>query len=114
MDGDDCVAGVVLAVEERILLESFELAPDRLQLRFDVSGQLGLELEQLGGVVMLALEPLVALQALREPGVLGRDGGRASLVVPEARLPHRLLELRHPGVQGVRVKGNHGPSRAGP
>ena len=40
--------------------------PERLQLRLDVAGELGLELEQLGGVVVLALEPLVALEALRQ------------------------------------------------
>ena len=113
MNGDDGVTGVVLAVEERVLLEPLELAPDRLQLRLDVAGELGLELEQLGGVVVLALEPLVALEALREAGVLGRDGGRAGLVVPEARLPQLLLELGDAGCYGIRVKGNHEPRRAG-
>ena len=87
--------------------------PERLELRLDVVGEVGLELEQLGGVVVLALEPLVALEALREPGVLGRDGGRAGLVVPEARLPQLLLELGDAGRYGVRVKGNHEPRRAG-
>ena len=97
MHRDDGVAGVVLAVEERVLLEPLQLAPERLQLRLDVVGEVGLELEQLGRVVVLALEPLVALEALRQAGVLGGDGGRAGLVVPEARLAQLLLELGDAG-----------------
>ena len=104
---------VVLAVEERVLLQPLELLPQRLQLGGDVVGELGLELEQLGGVVVLALEPLVALEALREPGVLGRDGGRACLVVPEARRRELLLELGDARFQRNGVKGNHEPRRAG-
>ena len=109
----DGVARVVLAVEEGVLLQALELAPERLQLGGDVVGEVGLELEQLGGVVVLALEPFVALEALREARVLGRDGGRASLVVPEARLPQLLLELGDAGGYRVGVKGNHEPRRAG-
>jgi len=111
--GDDGVAGVVLAVEEGVLLEPLELGPDRLQLRLDVAGEVGLELEQLGGVVVLALEPLIPLEALRQPGVLGRDSGRAVLVVPEARLAELPLELGDAGRYGIRVKGNHEPRQAG-
>ena len=77
------------------------------------SAEVGLELEQLGGVVVLALEPFVALEALREARVLGRDGGGASLVVPEARLAQLLLELGDAGCYRVGVKGNHEPRRAG-
>ena len=111
--GHDSVARVVLAVEERVLLQALELTPERLQLGGDVVGEVGLELEQLGCVVVLALESFVALEALREAGVLGRDGGRASLVVPEARLPQLLLELGDAGGYRIGVKGNHEPRRAG-
>ena len=113
MDRDDGVAGVVLAVEERVLLQALELAAERLQLVLDVGRELGLELEQLGGVVVLALQALVALEPLRETGVLGRDGGRAGLVVPEPGRAHLLLELGDAGRQRIGVKGNHEPRRAG-
>ena len=81
MDRDDSIAGVVLTVEERILLEPLELPAERLQLRLDVRRELGLELKQLGGVVVLALQPLVALEALAQTGMLGRDGGGAAVAV---------------------------------
>ncbi len=110
---DDSVAGVVLAVEQRVLLEPLELAAERLQLGLDVGRELGLELEQLGGVVVLALQALVALEPLRQAGVLGGDCGRVGLVVPEPGRAHLLLELGDAGGYRVGVKGNHGPRRAG-
>ena len=113
VDRDDGVAAVVLAVEERVLLEPLELAAKRLQLGLDVGRELGLELEQLGGVVVLALQALVAVEPLGEAGVLGRDGGCAGLVVPEARRAQLLLELGDAGRQRIRVKGNHEPRQAG-
>ena len=113
MDRDDRVAGVVLAVEQRVLLQARELLAERLELGLDLLVQPGLELEQLGGVVVLALEPLVALEALRQARVLGRDPGGVVLVVPEARLPQLLLQLGDPCGDRVGVKGNHEPRRAG-
>src|SRR5919204_6655051 len=42
------------------------------------------------------------------------DGGCALLIVPEARPRELVLELGEPRRQRIRVKGNHGPSPAGP
>ena len=50
----------------------------------------------------------------REARVLGGSLRRSLLVVPEAGRGHRLLELIEADAQGIRVKGNHGPSPAGP
>ena len=113
VDRDDRVAAVVLAVEERVLLEPLELLAQGPELRLDLARQLGIHLEQLGRVVVLALEALVALEPLGQAGVLGRDPGGAALVVPEAGPPQLLLELGDAGSDGVRVKGNHEPRQAG-
>ena len=113
VDRDDGVAGVVLAVEERVLLQALELRPERLELRGDLLLEGRVELEQLARVVVLGLQALVALEALRQARVLGRDARCAGLVVPEAGLAHRRLELRHARADSVGVKGNHEPRRAG-
>ncbi len=113
VDRGDGVAAVVLAGEEGVLLEARELAAERLELCLDLGAELRIHREQLGGVVVLALEPLVALEALAEAGVLGRDAGGAGLVVPEAWLGELFFELGYAGRDGVRVKGNHEPREAG-
>src|SRR5439155_25606811 len=63
---------------------------------------------------VLAVQTVVAVEPPREARVLGGDGGCVLLVVPESRLPQLLLELGEPFPQPIRVKGNHGPSPAGP
>ena len=114
VDRDDGVARVVLAVEERVLLQPLELAPERLELRLDVRRRGRARAASSSAASSYSpLQALVALEALREAGVLGRDGGRAGLVVPEARLAHLLLELGDAGRYGIGVKGNHEPRRAG-
>ena len=58
-----------------------------------LAGEIAVEREQLLGVLVLADEPVVALEALRQARVLGGDVRGVPLVVPEAGLAHRLLEL---------------------
>ena len=113
-DRDDGVPGVVLAVEERLLPEPCELVPHRGDLLGNLFLERRLQLDQLRGVVDLAPERLVAVELARHAGVLRRDTGRLGLVVPELRGAHPLLELRAPAGQRIRVKGSHGPRRAGP
>ena len=65
LERDDGVAGVVLAVEERRLLEPLELAPERLDRRLDLVRHLaGVELAELARVLVLARQPLVHLEPL--------------------------------------------------
>ena len=84
---------VVLAVEVRRLLQALELASQRRDRRLDLGGHLRVELEQADRVLVLPAQALVHLEPLRDAGVLGGDLLRALLVVPEAGLAHRLLEL---------------------
>jgi len=53
------------------------------------------------------------LELARDTRVFCGDLGGALLVVPEAGLAHPLLQLGAAGGQRIRVKGNHGPRRAG-
>ena len=53
-DRHNRVAGVVLAVEQRLLLQARELGPDGRDLLGDLGLELGLELEQLGRLLHLA------------------------------------------------------------
>ena len=92
-DRDDGVAPVVLAVEERLLLEPLELPLHRRERLADLGAELAVHLQQLARVVVLAPQPRVAVEALRQPGVLRRDPRGALLVVPEAGPAHVLLEL---------------------
>src|SRR5688500_11163532 len=114
MDRDDGVPRVVLSHEERFLLQPVELAPQRGDVRADVLLEVAVEREELAGVVVVALQPPVALEPLAQPGVLRRDSGRRALIVPEAWLAHASLELPDALGKSLRVKGNHGPRRAGP
>ena len=116
MDRDDRVAGVVVTSEQRVLLETLELTPQGgdTSLELGELGVAGRELEKLAQVARLALEALVALDPASQTRVIGRDPRRGLLVVPETGRGHRRLELGDPRLQCYRVKGNHGPSRAGP
>ena len=78
------------------------------------SAELAVHREQLLRVLVVALEALVALEPLGQARVLGRHGRRALLVVPESRCAELALELGEALPQPLGVKGNHGPSRAGP
>ena len=83
VDGDERVAGVVLAREERILAQAVELALDRPKVLVQLAGEVAVEGEQLPGVLEVANEPLVALEAPGQACVLGGDVGRAPLVVSQ-------------------------------
>ena len=93
LDRHDRVAAVVLAGEERVLLQPLELAAQRHDRRRDVVREALVQLEQLARVVVLARQAVVALEPPREARVLGGDGRRMLRVVPEAGLSELLLEL---------------------
>ena len=116
MDRDDRVARVVLAGEEGLLLQPVKLTletRDTLSylVQLAVVGGERDELVEVGGFLR---EAVVALTPARQPRVLGRGLRGPLLIVPEAGRSHRLLELASADAQGIRVKGNHGPSPAGP
>src|SRR5260221_6511815 len=64
--------------------------------------------------MVLAQQPVIAVGATQKARMLGGHGGRVLLVVPESRGSELLLELSDPRPQRIGIKGNHGPSRAGP
>src|SRR5262249_17333777 len=75
--------GVVLAVEERRLLQALELAAQRRERRRDLVGQRRVELVEAARVLVFLRQPLVVLELLGGAGVLGADLLRPGLVVPE-------------------------------
>ena len=87
------VPAVVLAVEEGVLLHARELALERDEALRDLVAEVLAEREQLARVLVLLVEPLVALELAGGARVLGRDARRLGLVVPEAGRAQRLLEL---------------------
>ena len=93
LDRDDGVAGVVLAGEERVLLQARQLGLHRLERGLDLGGHVPVHGEELSRVVVLATQALVAVEPLGNASVLAGDRGRALLVVPEAGLAHLRLEL---------------------
>ena len=112
LDRDDRVARVVLAAEERVLLEPFQLGAGLRE-----HGQQLVLLEGADSLLEeadVALERLEALELLLDAAVLGREPRGPLLVAPEVGLVELLLELPKTFVQRGDVKGNHGPSRAGP
>ena len=113
MNRDERVSGVVLTREQGVFAEPVELTLDRLKVLVELAGEVAVEREKLFCILIVADEPLVALEALRQAGVLGGDVGGPPLVVPEARLTHDLLELGEPWCDRLGVKGNHGPRPTG-
>ena len=96
VDGDDRVAGVVLAAEEARLFELGQPRLDRRQLPLEFALDLVVFLGQLGEVTEfgdVGLEPAEHLQAALGAGVDGGGAGGGLLVVPEAGGAHLLLEL---------------------
>ncbi len=93
--GDDRVAGVVAAAEQPGLLELGEPRLEPRELTLQLAGELRVALRHLRQLVEVGgvgLERPKALQAPLRPGVLGGDGRRPLLVVPEAGLAHLPLE----------------------
>jgi len=105
---------VVPAAEEGVLLQALQLLAEWCDRLGDLVLHLGVEREQVSGVLVLAGQAPVAIEALGQARVLGRDRGGPLLVVPEAGCAHLLLERGGAFFQRIGVKGNHGPSRAGP
>ena len=93
LDRHDCVARVVLAVEERVLLQPLELLAQRLQRRLDLRRHVAVHREQVAGVFVLAPQPVEALEPPRQARVLGGNRRRVLLVVPEPWFGELLLEL---------------------
>src|SRR5690349_11866983 len=114
VDRDERVTRVVLAGEERVLLQPVELVAERRDARRDLVLHLAVHREQLLGVLVVLEQPAVAVEPARQARVLGADLRRMLLIVPESRRGQLLLELGHPALELIRVKGNHGPRRAGP
>ena len=114
MDLEDRVACVVFAGEESVLLQALKLVLDRSELLRELLLERRVELEELLRVLVLVLQALVAREPAAQPGVVGRDLLRSRLIVPEARSLHLRLERLAPLPDPLRVKGNHGPRRAGP
>ena len=113
MDGDDRVATVVLAREERVFLKPFELVAERGDRGGDFVGHLPVHGEELARILVIARQALVAVEPLGQAGVVGRNPRRALLFVPESRCAELVLEPGDASPQLLRVKGNHGPRRAG-
>src|SRR5919108_2671935 len=114
VDRDDRVTRVVLAGEECVLLEPVELLAQRRNTRGDLLRHVAVHGEELLGVLVVLCQAAVALEAARQARVLGADLGGSALVVPQARGTELLLQLGDAALQLLRVKGNHGPRRAGP
>src|SRR4029077_12564095 len=111
LDRDHRVACVVLAREERVLLQPRELAAHVAQhgLELLVGERAGTLTQELDVRDELVIAPELLLRAL----MLGGEASGALLVVPEVGLRELLLELVEADLQRSGVKGNHGPSRAG-
>jgi hypothetical protein len=93
--GDDGVAGVVAAGEQPLLLELGEQRLHSGALAGQLLGDrvvLGRELLERLEVVDLGRQRAVAVELALRARVLGGDLRGALLVVPEALLPHLVLE----------------------
>ena len=75
VDRDDRVARVVLAVEQRVLLQAGELGCDWRELGAQLVLECRIDLVQLARLLDLAVQPLVAVEPPGDTGVLGRDAG---------------------------------------
>ena len=97
VDGDDRVAGVVLAAEQPRLFQLGQSPLDRAQLGVELSRHLLIFSRHLSQIVEVANVPLQAaehLQPLLRTRMGSRGPGGNLLVVPEARTPHLLLQPR--------------------
>ena len=95
-DRDDGVARVVLAAEQARLLELGQPLLDRVELRVELGGDLGVLGRHLGELVEVGdvgLERAERLEPALGARVLRPRSRRPLLVVPEARALHLALEL---------------------
>ena len=109
MDGDDRVAGVVLAAEQARLFELRQAPLDRGQLGAQLGRHLlvlGGHLGQLAEVGDLGLQIAERLQLALGAGVGGGDARRRFLVVPEAGPLHLGLQALDLGFERRGVKGS--------
>ena len=109
VDGDDGIAGVVLAAEQPRLFEPGEAALDRGQLGAQLGRHLlvfGRHLGQIAEVVDVGLEPAKGLQPALGASVRGGDPGGGLLVIPETGPLHLTLQPLGLGFQRSRVKGS--------
>ena len=115
LERHDGVAGVVLAVEERRLLEPLELAAQRPDRCGDLVGHRRVELVELAGVLVLAGEPLVGLELLRDAGVLGARSSAPGPGRPRSRArswptsSSARRSLRRAGSKVITDPGKLGP-----
>ena len=90
------VARVVLAGEERVLLEPVQLTLQRRDERRQVAVVVALAGQRADRLVVVG-EAVVRLELARHARVLGGDPRRLLLVVPEAGRAHARLELGRAG-----------------
>jgi hypothetical protein len=109
VDGDQRIAGVVLAGEEPLLLEVGEAGLDGGDRLLELTGQVGILVGQFGQaleVVGVGAEALERVHAALQARVLGADLAGRLGIVPEARLAHLRLERGRALLQPGWVKGS--------
>ena len=97
----------VPAGEERVLLQPFELAPQRHDRFLDVVREILVERQQLPVRRRTRGSARRNARVASQSRVLGRDSRCEPPVVPESRLAELLLQLGRARPQSIRVKGNH-------
>ena len=109
VDRDERVARVVAAGEEALLLELLQALLNAADLVLELARDLGVLLGELGErleVLDVTLQVAVQRQPLARARVLGPDLRRPLLVIPEAGLPHLVLERLNALAQLGWVKGS--------
>jgi len=107
---------VVLAGEERLLLQPRDITLERRHRAFELGLPVVVvrgHLEQAVELARLDLQLGEEVELVLRTRDLGRDSRRPALVVPEVRLHGLGLELGLACAQCIRVKGNHEPSATG-
>jgi hypothetical protein len=102
LDRDDGVSRVILAGEERVLLQAGELGAHVAEHRLELL--VGERAHALAEELDVRDELVVAPELLLRPLVLGGEARRALLVAPEVGLRELLLELGEAGLQRGGVK----------
>ena len=117
-DLDEGGAAVVLAGEERGLLQRVDLARGRAgrwrPARSAISSSSSASSTIVGRSSSSVREAVEQVELAGQLGPLGAHLAGGAGVVPESGRGDRLVELGDAGAERVGVKGNHGPRRAGP